>query len=131
MARTMPSFCPHCGRVVPAGERCRCRPRPKRKPTKGDKARGRREPWRRRYATAEYRRNRQLAIGRTEGRCTDCGRVCAWHDGKQWRTAGMGGEVDHVRALSEGGTDDAGNLELRCKSCHKRRDDMRRRQQKR
>lgn len=122
----LPSFCPHCGRVVPAGARCTCRPRPKRKPTQGDETRAEREPWRKRYASAEYRRNRQQAIARTKGRCTDCGSVCAWHDGKQWRTAGMGGEVDHIKALSEGGTDDASNLALRCKSCHKKRDDMRR-----
>ena len=32
----MKTFCPHCGRVVPKGQRCACRPRPKRKPAKGD-----------------------------------------------------------------------------------------------
>lgn len=122
----LPSFCPHCGRVVPPGARCACRPKPKRKPTQGDSTRAEREPWRKRYASAQYRRSRQQAIARTKGRCTDCGRQCAWFDGKQWRTAGMGGEVDHIKALSEGGTDDASNLELRCKSCHKMRDDMRR-----
>lgn len=127
----MRSFCPHCGRVVPAGARCACRPRTKRKPTKADQTRAQREPWRKRYASAEYRRSRQAAIARTKGRCTDCNRVCAWFDGKQWRTAGMGGEVDHVKALSEGGTDDASNLALRCKSCHKKRDDMRRKAHKR
>lgn len=123
----LPTFCPHCGKVVPGGARCPCRPRPKRKPTPSDQARAEREPWRKRYAGAEYRRNRQRAINRDRGRCVDCGRVCAWFDGKQWRTAGMGGEVDHIRALSEGGTDDVENLELRCKSCHKKRDDARRR----
>lgn len=125
----MPSFCPHCGRVVPAGARCTCRPRPKRRPTRGDKTRAEREPWRSRYSTQEYRRNRQAAIERTKGRCTDCRTVCAWHDGIKWRTAGMGGEVDHIKALSDGGTDDAGNLALRCRSCHKKRDDMRRKAQ--
>lgn len=121
----MKRYCPHCGRTFDGG-RCPCRPRPKRKPTRGDQTRGEREPWRRRYAGAEYRRSRQAAIARTKGRCTDCGRRCAWHDGTQWRTAGMGGEVDHIKALCEGGTDDADNLALRCKSCHKKRDDMRR-----
>jgi len=38
----------------------------------------------------------------------------------------MGGEVDHVKALCDGGTDEPDNLQLRCKSCHKRRDDARR-----
>lgn len=125
MAR-LPSFCPWCGRIVPAGARCTCRTRPKRKPTPGDATRHEREPWRKRYSGQAYRKARQQAIARTKGRCTDCGRVCAWWDGGQWRTAGMGGEVDHVKALSEGGTDEPSNLELRCKSCHKRRDDRRR-----
>ncbi len=112
--------------VVPAGQRCACRPRPKRKPTRGDETRDGREPWRRRYAQSAYRKARQQAIARTKGRCADCGRVCAWLDGTVWRTAGMGGEVDHERALCEGGTDDPANLTLRCKACHKRRDDARR-----
>lgn len=123
----MRRFCPHCGRTVPAGSRCPCRPRPKRKPTPGDATRGEREPWRRAYATEEYRAARQRAIARTRGRCSDCGRVCAWFDGGRWRTSGMGGEVDHVKALSEGGGNDERNLELRCRSCHRRRDERRRR----
>jgi len=126
----MATFCPHCGRIVPAGRCCDCRPRPKRQRTQGDYTRAEREPWRSEYWTGDYQRNRQLAIARTKGRCTDCGRVCAWHDGSKWRTAGMGGEVDHVVALSEGGTNDAGNLELRCKSCHGKRDARRRRAQR-
>ncbi|OFK22957.1 HNH endonuclease [Olsenella sp. HMSC062G07] len=119
-------FCPHCGRVF-RGDRCPCRPRPKRKGTAGDATRGEREPWRRRYATAAYRRARQQAIASAHGRCVDCGRVCATYDGNQWRTAALGGEVDHVRALCDGGTDEPSNLRLRCKSCHKKRDDKRRR----
>lgn len=122
----MRTFCPHCGRVVPAGQRCTCRPRPKRKPTKGDGSRKYREPWRSHYSTPGYQAARQVAIARTRGKCTDCGRACAWFDGKSWRTAGMGGEVDHVKALCDGGTDEPDNLQLRCKSCHKRRDDVRR-----
>ena len=132
MARTK-SYCPYCNGIVPPGERCHCRskaftPRPKRKrkPTKGDETRKEREPWRSNYSTTEYRRARQTAIGRTKGRCTDCGRICAWHDGHEWRTAGMGGEVDHVKALSEGGTNDPTNLQLRCRSCHAKRDAARR-----
>lgn len=121
----MRRYCPRCGRVF-EGDRCPCRPRPKRRPTEGDATRAEREPWRKRYATEGYRRARQRAIADADGRCVDCGRVCAAFDGKVWRTAGLGGEVDHVRALCEGGTDDPGNLRLRCKSCHKKRDDMRR-----
>ena len=124
----MKTFCPHCGCIVPAGERCSCRAQTrKRKPTEADKYRSQNEPWRRNYSRAEYQRARQAAIERTQGRCTDCGRLCAWKDGTKWRTAGMGGEVDHVRALSEGGTNDPSNLQLRCKSCHGKRDAARRR----
>lgn len=126
MARTK-SFCPHCGRIVPAGRRCVCQPRPKRKPTANDKTRMQREPWRRNYHDPDYLEARQEAIARTKGRCTDCGKVCAWHDGSKWRTAGMGGEVDHIKALCEGGSNDPGNLALRCKSCHGLRDSKRRR----
>lgn len=126
MAR-MPTYCPHCGCVVPAGQRCQCRPRPKRKPTPGDATRMEREPWRAEYSTARYRKARQLAIERQRGRCADCGKVCAWLDHGTWRTAGMGGEVDHVVALSEGGTSEPGNLVLRCRSCHAKRDAKRRR----
>lgn len=39
-------------------------------------------------------------------------------DGRRWRTAGMGGEVDHIVPLCKGGTNDPANLALRCKSCH-------------
>ena len=113
-----PTFCPHCGSVVPAGQRCNCRPRPKRKPTQGDLTRSEREPWRTRYAKAGYRKARQVAIGNQRGRCFDCGKVCAQWDGTEWRTAELGGEVDHVKPLCEGGTDEPGNLRLRCKSCH-------------
>lgn len=92
----MSVYCPHCGRTHPEGQRCPCRPRPKRRPTEGDATRAEREPW-----CAEYR------------------------DGR-WYTAGMGGEVDHGRALCEGGGSEVENLTLRCKSCHKKRDDARR-----
>lgn len=130
----LPTYCPRCGKVVPKGRRCNCRPRPKRdgngrkrRPTPRDRRRAELEPWRRAYGTKAYREARQEAIARTRGRCADCGKVCAWWDGSRWRTEGMDGEVDHVRALSEGGTNDPANLELRCRSCHRRRDARRRR----
>ena len=122
----MKRYCPYCGKAY-SGTACPCRPPRKRKPTAADATRIDREPWRREYWGEEYRKARQQAIGRTHGRCTDCGRVCAEWDGTRWRTAGLGGEVDHVRALSEGGGNDAGNLQLRCKSCHGKRDAARRR----
>ena len=42
----MSVYCPHCGRTHPEGQRCPCRPRPKRRPTEGDATRAEREPWR-------------------------------------------------------------------------------------
>jgi 5-methylcytosine-specific restriction endonuclease McrA len=85
-----------------------------------------RESWHRNYYDPDYLTARQEAIERTKGRCTDCGKICAWYDGTRWRTAGMGGEVDHVTALCDGGTNDPANLELRCKSCHGKHDSKRR-----
>lgn len=123
----MRSYCPHCGKVVPAGQRCKCRPRSPRRPTPGDSTRSEREPWRKNYSTREYQQARQAAIARSEGRCVDCGRICARRDGDRWVTLGMGGEVDHVDALCDGGTNDSRNLQLRCKSCHAKRDARRRR----
>lgn len=123
----MKRYCPFCGGVFEGG-RCPCQPHARRKPTANDKTRMLREPWRRSYSDPRYLKARQEAIARTKGRCTDCGRQCAWHDGVKWRTAGMGGEVDHVKALCEGGTNDPANLELRCKSCHGKRDARRRSQ---
>lgn len=124
------SFCPYCGRIVPAGQSCPCRPRPKRKPTQGDKTRDQREPWRARYGRAEYQRNRQEAISRSHGLCVDCSTVCAVYRNGRWYTSGLGGEVDHLVALEDGGSDEVKNLALRCKSCHGLRDAKRRRSKK-
>lgn len=121
----MRTFCPRCGRIHD-GKRCSCRPRAKRKPTKGDATRRAREPWRRRYSDAGYQRARQQVMERQRGRCAVCGTTCAYMRDGRWLTSGMGGEVHHERALCEGGTNDAGNLVLVCKSCHKRLDDARR-----
>ncbi len=124
----MRKFCPHCGSVVPAGKPCPCRPKRKRRPTTGDATRAAREPWRSEYSKKEYRDARQVVISRSDGKCVDCGRVCARFDGTKWVTADMGGEVDHVIALCDGGTNDVSNLRLRCKSCHGKRDAKRRRE---
>ena len=112
----LPTYCPQCGKVVPAGRRCGC--------TGRDRSA---EPWRREYRDREYIRNRQAAIGRQRGRCADCGRVCAEYVGGEWRTRRLGGEVDHIVPLAQGGTSEAGNLALRCRSCHRRADAARRR----
>ncbi|MBR0403711.1 MAG: HNH endonuclease [Eggerthellaceae bacterium] len=114
------SFCPHCYRVVPAGQSCPCRNR--------DALRKAREPWRASYRDPEYLRNRQKVIDRQLGRCKDCGTTCAHFDTGtgMWVTAPYGGEVDHERPLCEGGTNDVSNLALRCKRCHGLADSARR-----
>lgn len=122
MSSKLPTFCPHCGAVVPAGRRCGCRPRPKRKDTPGDLTRDSREPWRKNYQEAEYKRNRQEAIERTRGRCEDCWKKVAHFNGVRWVTKGYGGEVHHKVPLADGGTNDASNLTLLCQSCHAYRD---------
>ena len=123
----MKKFCPYCGSIVPAGRPCPCRPVRKRKPTAGDKTRWQREPWRTEYSSAEYRSARQIAIARTKGRCTDCGVVCARKKDGKWYTSELGGEVDHIIPLCDGGSNEPSNLALRCKSCHGKRDAKRRR----
>ena len=128
MTGSLPSFCPYCKRIVPAGERCQCRPRPKRKPTPGDATRSEREPWRKAYSSSEYQAARQRAIERQRGLFMDCGRPCAWYDGKRWRTAGMGGEVDHEQPLRDGICNE--RLTLRCKSCHAKVENLRRRERR-
>lgn len=118
----MKRYCPRCGMMVGKGERCRCQPEPRRKGRATDAERAANEPWRKAYGSREYQQGRQEAMARTKGRCTDCGLPCAWYDGTKWRTAGMGGEVDHVVPLAEGGTNGAANLALRCKRCHGKKD---------
>ena len=125
------TFCPYCYSVVPAGQTCPCRGKRKRKPTAGDATRGEREPWRAHYSRAGYRRARQIAMARQQGRCKDCGAVCAVFDGTEWKTTGLGGEVDHEVPLCEGGTDEPSNLALRCKRCHSKAENKRRAARKR
>lgn len=76
-------------------------------------------PWRRQYDTAEYRKARQLAIERQGGLCTACKRqVAVRKPNGHW--AVRGGGVHHIRPLSQGGGNGAGNLVLLCTACHNR-----------
>lgn len=63
------------------------------------------------YGTAEYRRNRPLAIKRAGGKCEhlDSGRRCGSTD----RTS-----VDHITPVSAGGTHHLDNLRVLCKPHH-------------
>lgn len=118
-------FCPYCGKTNPAGTTCACRHRV-RKATKRDKVRNIEEPWRKNYGTKEFRDNRQLVIERQQGRCIDCGKICAVKVNGVWRTKEYGGEVDHEILLAHGGTNAADFLALRCKHCHSLADIRRR-----
>jgi hypothetical protein len=53
------------------------------------------------------RRERELALDRTGGRCVDCG--------------GEATDADHVVAVVDGGGDTADELEPRCAPCHRAR----------
>lgn len=123
-------FCPYCGSVTQAGTRCPCQKR-KRRPTDGDRTRGTREPWRHNYSASEYRRARQGVIERQNGRCKDCGIICAEKIDGKWRTKDLGGEVDHEIPLCHNGSNNVSNLALRCKRCHGLADAKRRRLAKR
>lgn len=54
----------------------------------------------------KWQRIRAQVLRRDHYRCVDCGRV------------GLDNEVDHINPLHTGGTDDMGNLAVRCSSCH-------------
>lgn len=84
------------------------------------------EPWRASAYGSRYRRNRQLVIERAQGRCEDCGRVCAVKERGTWKS--KGGQVHHEKALCDGGGDDPANLAFLCPSCHGLRDAKRRRE---
>lgn len=119
---TRSRICPKCGKPYPIGGRCpRCAAP---KATHGARSREQERlrfaenPWRRRYDTAAYRKARQLVIERQGGRCAACGRQVAARSGGRW--AVTYGGVHHIRPLSQGGSDGAGNLVLLCAACHNR-----------
>lgn len=82
------------------------------------------EPWRSSYGTTAYREARQVAIARTHGRCSICGRQVAHMAGDRWVMDG--GEVHHMRALCDDGDDSPANLMLLCAKCHRKVDSQRR-----
>lgn len=126
-------LCPKCGKPVPKGQGCpRCK-KPKDQRTNhgirtADQERKRNiaESWRAQYSNAEYQQARQLAIAATQGRCAKCGLPVAIYRGTKWYTGNYGG-VHHIRALSEGGSNNPNNLVLLCIPCHNATDAARRR----
>lgn len=71
------------------------------------------------YRTADWRARRLRILRRDAWVCSACKRV----------TLGQTAHVDHIMPLEEGGTDDDGNLQTLCSSCHgaKTRAEQRRR----
>ncbi|MBY4798105.1 HNH endonuclease, partial [Collinsella sp. AGMB00827] len=67
-------------------------------------------PWRASYARAAYRRARQIALARTEGRCAVSGEVIAVYRDGEWRMLPSKGGVHHIVPLSAGGDDSPENL---------------------
>lgn len=103
------------------GERCPKAPKRAKRPD----TRHNREAHRRAYATAEYKRNRQAVLTATKGRCANCGKVIAVRFNGAWVM--KGGDIHHICALSEGGTNKKANLVPLCRACHAKVDAARRR----
>ena len=60
------------------------------------------------YTSKDWRARRKDILVRDAYRCRSCSRVCY----------GPAAHVDHIQPLEEGGTDDPGNLQVLCESCH-------------
>jgi 5-methylcytosine-specific restriction endonuclease McrA len=103
-----PSSCRSCGRRVEDGSPF-C---PICAPSSEEAARLERQPYRRQYRSAEYRRNREIAWERCGGRCEGCGR----------RVTRQTAQCDHIRPIADGGSDALGNLSWLCSAaCHPRK----------
>jgi 5-methylcytosine-specific restriction protein A len=57
----------------------------------------------------KWQKVRKRIIARERGLCQEC---------KRKGIVSMGTEVDHIKALQHGGTDDDDNLQLLCHDCH-------------
>lgn len=115
-----PGHCPRCEKTRAAQ---RARPAPSRsKRTKAQEGKRReKNPWRTHYQSAEYRRARQVALTRTNGRCAVSGVRIADVVGGKWVMRGNGG-IHHIVPLSRGGTDSPDNLVPLETSVHNRID---------
>ena len=108
----MRRFCDRCMKVHEHGERCPKAPKRAKRPD----IRHNREAHRRYYATAEYKRNRQAVLTAHKGRCAKCGKQIAVRSNGAWVM--RGGDIHHICALSEGGTNRKANLVPLCHACH-------------
>lgn len=71
-----------------------------------------REPWTgtRKRSSRPWARKRRRILQHDHYRCQPCKR-----QGKRTKAT----EVDHIKPLSQGGTDDDNNLESVCRDCHR------------
>ena len=116
-------------KLVPHGAHAKVithvQPRP-RTNRRSDAERLKNEPWRANGYGAEYRSERQKVIEAQQGRCKDCGKPVAVKKPDGTWSCSLGGQVHHIKSLSEGGHSRATNLVLLCPSCHYKRDALRR-----
>lgn len=131
----MPSrMCPTCGKPYRGSVCPRCRKDASGSQRKhgtrskeAEKVRKDANPWRSEYGRAEYRKARQIAIQRTNGRCAVTGTKCAVYRDGEWKVLPNGG-VHHIVPLSQGGGNDPDNLVLLCTAAHNKIDAARRQQ---
>ncbi len=70
--------------------------------------------------SAEWRTQRLSVIRRDHYKCVVCGRQGRFPSGRPRKGRGpsIGLQVDHIKPLSWGGTNEMINLQTLCKSCH-------------
>jgi 5-methylcytosine-specific restriction endonuclease McrA len=100
-SRSQRTSCAECGVLTAGSTYC-----PEHAYLEGEAGRTLRLPYRQHYRTPEFRRNRALAIARARGRCERCG-----------HPHGPGKQVDHVKAIRDGGGDGLENLMVLCPNC--------------
>lgn len=71
----------------------------------------------------QWRALRLQVIRRDRYRCVNCGRQGRFPPGRPRKGRGpsWGLQVDHIKPLSSGGTNDQTNLQTLCKACHERK----------
>jgi len=110
MAKSIPRPCKHCSALTTdgtpycdahKGERYGWKQWQQRKGTRHQRGYG-----------ATWERLRRVVIQRDSGLCQEC---------LKHEDLTQGSDVDHITPKSQGGTDALDNLQLLCKSCHKRK----------
>lgn len=84
-------------------------------------------PWRSHYSSRLYRENCQRVLDRYDGCCAVSGVRIAVKVKGRWKMLPGKGGIHHIKALSEGGTDDVLNLIPLSVRAHNRIDAERRR----